>query len=234
MIVIPTFDGGDLLTRCLQGFELWGTSDHEILVVDTGTTDPKSIETLGSLQETFPTLPIKLEASEFGGYELGAIRHAWYNYHPEHLLLIHDSMSPNVEAWWLPFKEKFDSGNDVVPWITLAPMMYDTILRPGFVPEVFITEVFQVDPYAIPFVILGSIFCATSEALTKVEKASWLSMPCLHKEESRAWERGWTAVFQKVAAKMSPIMTMEILPSMRRIESGEKLPCFDKVLARRL
>lgn len=240
MIVICTHNGGQHLIACLDSFVLFGTFGHEILVVDTNSTDPDHLQLLKDLPIMYRELPLKVETSEFGGYELGAIRHAYFKYHPDKLLLIHDSVRAQ-ENWWLHFVKEFDAGADVVPWITFSPVEYDHD-TPGtpenFTQEGFIKKKYRMNPSKLPFGIFGSIFCATDEILRKVEANGGLNFTCDFKCMSQTMERAWTAAFSKAGAVISPIFPMVIHSIVIFVNAGfdmggRPIPCLSKSAVRR-
>lgn len=240
MIVICTHDGGQHLISCLDSLSTFGTFGHEVLVVDTESKDAAHLRLLGTLRSRYSNLDLRVEVSEFGGYELGAIRHAYFKYHPDKLLLVHDSIR-FLANWWGYFEDQFKVGADVVPWITFYPVEYDhdTPDTPeDFTQEAFVQDKYEADPLELPFGIFGSIFCATAECLDRVEAIGGLSFTCDFKCMSQAMERAWTAAFQKVGAAISPVLAMHIQSIVIYINagvtaSGTPIPCLSKVAIRR-
>jgi len=157
MIVIATNNGIEFLPDLIESLK-----GLDYLVVDTGSTDQKSLDYVETLNHTHRK----------GGYTLGALEHAYKHFPDEWYFIMHDSMIVKNKN----FIEKFKSKGDVVAWLRF-PMFFDDANQEAFVRA---TNRSMAD-----YGIFGPIMYITRDKLKEIE----LVIP-ENVEQSRANERG--------------------------------------------
>jgi glycosyltransferase involved in cell wall biosynthesis len=101
MIVIATNNGMEFLPRLLSSIEKYGSGEHKICVVDTGSDDEKFLEYLKTLPEDYI-----VTQTPYKGYETGAYIHAYKNYVSDGYIFLHDSMEVLRADWIDMFTQK--------------------------------------------------------------------------------------------------------------------------------
>lgn len=231
MLVIGTHNGGDHLKRCVASIDTYGTAGHQVLIVDTSSDDPSHLKILDEIKQTHPDFLV--ETSKYGQYELGSIRHAYFEHKPERFLFIHDSVELKSKDWWLPFEFKLREYN-VVPWITFNPVNFDTQDQVNFIQS---TYGLTLDPSYVG--IFGSMFCTSLDVMKRLEDRGWLGFACPTKIISMAMERAWPLAFRAVGASVGAVFPMRLIDGGVTIvhwiiqghaASGVPIPCFKKTV----
>jgi len=226
MLVIGTHNGGRHLIDCLDSLEEYG-NPLKTLVVDTNSDSPEHLEILKSVPDRYHWVTV--ETSKYGQYELGSIRHAFFEHSPDFLLFIHDTMSVKESDWWLPFESRLGDFT-VVPWITFNPVNIDNPAQASFIRAVYGVDV---NPNFVG--IFGSCFCVPRGVLEAVASRGWMNFECTDKNMAMAMERAWPLAFAGVKAKIDAVFPMNLLNIVSYIQMGHsiqgtRIPCFKKTV----
>jgi hypothetical protein len=90
VIVIPTYNAGDFIFKNIEIYKQLDKAKYKVLLIDNGTTDPKSLERLEKIKNEYGFTVEKTCCN--GGYEAGALYHAFTNYDAEYYFNTQDSM----------------------------------------------------------------------------------------------------------------------------------------------
>jgi hypothetical protein len=90
VIVIPTYDAGDFIFKNIEIYKQLDKTKYKVLLVDNGTTNPDSLERLERIKNEYGFTVEKTCCN--GGYEVGALYHAFTNHDAEYYFNTQDSM----------------------------------------------------------------------------------------------------------------------------------------------
>jgi len=90
VIVIPTFDAGDFIFKNIEIYKQLDKTKYKVLLVDNGTTNPDSLKRLERIKDEYGFTVEKSCCG--GGYEVGALYHAFTNHDAEYYFNTQDSM----------------------------------------------------------------------------------------------------------------------------------------------
>jgi hypothetical protein len=90
VIVIPTFDAGDFIFKNIEIYKQLDKTKYKVLLVDNGTTNPDSLQRLERIKDEYGFTVEKSCCG--GGYEVGALYHAFTNHDAEYYFNTQDSM----------------------------------------------------------------------------------------------------------------------------------------------
>lgn len=90
VIVIPTYNAGDFIFKNIEIYKQLDKTKYKVLLIDNGTTDPQSLERLEKIKNEYGFTVEKSSCG--GGYEVGALYHAFMNYEAEYYFNTQDSM----------------------------------------------------------------------------------------------------------------------------------------------
>jgi glycosyltransferase involved in cell wall biosynthesis len=90
VIVIPTYNAGDFIFKNIEIYRQLDKDKYKVVLVDNGTTDPQSLERLEKIKNEYGFIVEKSCCG--GGYEVGALYHAFMNHEAEYYFNTQDSM----------------------------------------------------------------------------------------------------------------------------------------------
>jgi len=90
VIVIPTYNAGDFIFKNIDIYRQLDKDKYKVVLVDNGTTDPQSLERLEKIKNEYGFIVEKSCCG--GGYEVGALYHAFMNHEAEYYFNTQDSM----------------------------------------------------------------------------------------------------------------------------------------------
>ena len=59
-VVVPGYNDGEYLLENLESLQAQTYRNFEVVVVNDGSTDPKTLEVLGNLEQVFPSLDLRV------------------------------------------------------------------------------------------------------------------------------------------------------------------------------
>lgn len=188
MIVIATNNGMDFLPVLLKSIEKFGRDNHQILIVDTGSTDNDFREYVDRLRTDYLVSRIN------GGRDSGAYWHAYDNYDDGNgYMFMHDSMEARGEDWLTQFTDK---KKDFVcyAWFNVAANQCP-------IPE----NIAKQSKFGIGEKgIFGPIFYATRKFMGDVDKSGSRLIP-LNREETHATERLWGGIVEGLGYEIESV-----------------------------
>lgn len=190
MIAIATNNGHKFLPELLQSLETYGTDGHDVLVVDTGSSDPVATAYLESLKSYNGPFKLTVTHTPYKGYDTGAYLWAFRNFPADTYIFMQDSALVKESGWVQQFESRLTYGVGAVPWL-IFPLQWDSNEQIQFV-----TEKFQSTGLA-PFGVFGPMFATTHKALSDLEDQGLLNVIPTNKHEQQAMERGWAFAFTK-------------------------------------
>ncbi len=90
VIVIPTYNAGDFIFKNIEIYKQLDKTKYKVLLVDNGTTNPESLQRLERIKNEYGFTVEKTCCN--GGYEAGALYHAFTNHDAEYYFNTQDSM----------------------------------------------------------------------------------------------------------------------------------------------
>ncbi|MBX3118674.1 MAG: hypothetical protein KF784_06385 [Fimbriimonadaceae bacterium] len=198
MIAIATNNGHKFLPELIESLETYGTDGHDVLIVDTGSSDPAATEYLGALESYNGPFKLMVTQTPYKGYDTGAYLWAFRNFPADTYIFMQDSVLVKQPGWTKEFESRLSFGVGAVPWLTF-PLQWDSEEQVGFV-----TEKFQTTDLA-PFGVFGPMFATTHDALSDLESQGLLNVIPSNKHEQQAMERGWAFAFIKGGYGVRPI-----------------------------
>lgn len=222
MIVIATNNGHRFLPELIPALERLGTGGYEVLLVDTGSTDPRTLELLEELKSYEGPLRLRVTCTPYRGYDTGAYIHAYREFPADRYIFLQDSLMPKHGGWVEEFGSRFSFGVGVVPWLVF-PLTWDSEEQRQFVSSRYACR--QAPPYGI----FGPIFAAERTALERLDRKSLLNVIPTSKAEQQGMERGWSLAFFLAEIAVRPIENT--FNHTRLLEHG--YATFEKRLPRR-
>lgn len=200
MIVIATNNGMKYLPSLLASLELHGTGDHEVLVMDTGSSNPEFLTYLKEIGDREWPFKLAVDRTPFSGYDTGAYIHAYRTREADTYVFMQDSVLVKSAGWIHAFESRLTFNVGCVPWLVF-PMQWDNQDQIDWIQAKYRTNQWP------PFGIFGPIFCATKEALDMLDSRRYLEVIPSNKIEQQAMERGWATAFELSGLSVRPIET---------------------------
>lgn len=203
MIVIATNNGHHWLQTFIKSMELHGTNGHEVLVVDTHSSNPESCAYFASLKDySGPLRVLTTQPAYKNGYEPGAYMHAFRNFPAEKYLFMHDGMRAKSAEWVTQFEERLSPQTPCVPWICFSPILMGC--HKGHVEFLFNAYGNTNWPN---WGIFGSMFYVTRDALLSLESRGFLNEKTLpvSKTGAEGMERGFAIAFHRAGIAANPV-----------------------------
>jgi glycosyltransferase involved in cell wall biosynthesis len=182
LVVIATHNGKNLLKRCLDSI----STQYPILVVDTGSSDPESIEFFGNLGVIYPKHDVFTTKTSFKGYDTGAYLWAYWNYNADNYLFLQDSLEVLEKDYIKPFRD-IQPKLGCVPWATFE-MCWDSIQQKEFIEYLYGSA----EPDRG---IFGPVFYVNRKSLDILNEKGLLPAYPINKNQSQGLERGWATAF---------------------------------------
>lgn len=201
MIVVATHNGKSYLPTLLSGLKEFGTGEHSVLVLDTGSTCSESLTLLTEIQQQQWPFNLEVSSTPYQGYDSGAYVHAHRNWPSATYLFLQDSIEVKKPTWLCAFESRLTYGVGCVPWLTF-PMQWNDQEQVDWVREKFKTDIWP------PFGIFGPMFYARREALEDLDEAGYLDIIPTCKREQMGMERGWPTAFIRTGWGVRPIETV--------------------------
>lgn len=191
MIVIATYNGFEFLPRLLNSIELFGSSNHKICIVDTGSNDIKSINYINSLDTDKYIIH-----RQNGGYDTGAYLYAYnaYKSYESEYIFMHDSIEVLTSEWI----DNFKLFNTDVCYYAAFHMFFDSNEQVEWLCK---TSIYN---HSTPFGVFGPIFYIKSHILNLISTRFNLNniIPT-NKQEQQHMERGWAMMIDAVTKSVS-------------------------------
>lgn len=204
MIVIPTFNGYSHLSSLINSFEEYGTNNHEVLIVDGGTTELISVKYLEELKNYQGKLKLTVVRHDesAGSYETGAFVYAFRNFPSDKYMLMHDSCIATSEYWLQQFEDKLTPDVGVVSWVKFLPCLYYV----GPQHFEYIHKICTTDNVPDGG-IFGSIFFTHGHILKELDAKGCFNHGPQNKVHSESWERIWPILFHQHGCKIEALIT---------------------------
>jgi len=187
MIIIATNNGKRNLSELLENLKEFSFG-RKVCIIDTGSTDPESIDYLKELKEvTGYNFEIEIHQTSYKGYDTGAYIYAINNIESDRYYFIHDSLRIKSKDFFNLIDNKLKPGV-VVPLITFGKDRYDSIEQLEFCIKNFGSPYYKKG-------IFGPMFSILSEDVQKIDK-KYLVYPT-NKTLQMGMERGWSLIFEK-------------------------------------
>jgi len=205
LIVIPYFNGKEFLPNLLASIP---KDKYRVLVVDTGSTDPDSVELLNNID-------VLVDKTDVAGFGLGGYILAYDKYPSDEYFFMHDSMVVKDPD----FIEKFREKGDVVGWLKFPfSEQHDDYIN-------YLTADYGDYSDAPEFGIFGPIFYAKKEALDAVRELGYFKEYPTDKQHLCAQERGMAIAFKRAGYDMKFIETYDY----ERLDNRRDYELFDKI-----
>ncbi len=198
MIAIATNNGHRFLPELIHSLETHGTDGHDVLIVDTGSSDPDATAYLDTLKSYSGPFKLTVTQTPYKGYDTGAYLWAFRNFPSDTYIFLQDSVLIKQSGWVKDFESRLTYGVGAAPWLTF-PVQWDNEEQIQYV-----TEKFQSTDLA-PFGVFGPIFATTHAALSDLEEQGLLNVVPTNKHQQQAMERGWAFAFIKGGYGVRPI-----------------------------
>jgi glycosyltransferase involved in cell wall biosynthesis len=215
MIVIASHNRIDLLDEILKSLTQIDLCGFEILVVDTGSTDPNYIHFKETIVGKYPQ--VIFDRREEKCYESGAFIHAIKNYRRDRYIFLQDSLVVTNKNFVKNINEKLENC-DVLPFFNFRLFLHKNVapyLTACWVPSTDENYYLHYDnmyeanwaehglqPLTYPQnAFWGNMFAVNRETLDKLPP-EWLDHEPRNKTESCAMERRWALMFHKIGAKV--------------------------------
>lgn len=183
MIVIASHDSIDFLQAFLNNFGKIDIGGHEILIVNTNSTDSSYLDYFKTLPDQYPK--IIFDTIDYDCWDSGAYIHAYKNYDADKYIFLQDSITITNDKLIPEWNALLDV-YDVVPFINFG-YGYENEAQKQFVEQKIPIETLPVHA------IFGPIFGATKHAMDTIPE-EWLISPT-NKNEGCGMERRWSLMF---------------------------------------
>jgi len=187
MIVIASHNRADLLRSLLaeiSGISLYG---HEVLVVDTNSTDAQYLLEFNELKQEYPNY--KFDRMLVSQRDSGAFIYAYNTYVADSYIFLQDSIS-------IKNKDLFNELNDLLSKYDVVPFFN---FRYDHFSQRWAEEDLSPFIHSYPeFGIFGPIFAVNRSTLNRIPN-EWL-IPPTTKEQACAMERRWSLMFHLISA----------------------------------
>jgi hypothetical protein len=195
MIVIATNNGKRNLFELLENLKEFSFG-RKVCIIDTGSTDPESIDYLKELKEDNSyNFEIEIHQTPYKGYDTGAYIYAINNIKAERYYFFQDSLRIKNKNFFNLIDKKLSPGK-VVPLITFEGNLYDYPEQVEFCIKNFGSFEFERG-------IFGPMFSILSEDALKIDK-KFLVYPT-NKSLQMGMERGWAVIFRKYNFKVDSL-----------------------------
>ncbi len=222
MIVVATNNGHLHLPELLSSIEEHGDGGHEVLVVDTQSSDVRAQAYFDSLCKYSGPLRLSATRTPYKGYDTGAYLYAFRNFPADRYIFMQDSLRVKHSGWTEAFDAKFTHGVGCVPWLVF-PAQWDSDAQLEFVANCLGVR------SAPPFGIFGPVFAAKRSALNEMDAKGLLAAIPSNKLEQQAMERAWPTAFFVAGYGVRPIHTNFSEADVR----GDRYGVFVKKLPKR-
>lgn len=190
MIVIASHDSIDFLSNLLQDLAKCDLDGHEVLIVDTNSSDKGYLKSFSNLISIYPEF--KFERKAYTCWDSGAYLHAFRQYYSDKYIFLQDSLRINNPNVFKEISEKLNFA-DVLGLYNFY-YFYDTKEQQDWVEEGI---EFQKTPV---YGIFGPIFFAKRSSLEKIPN-KWFREPN-KKWQGNGMERRWALMFDAVGCKV--------------------------------
>lgn len=190
MIVIASHNNIDLVSNLLAQLHDIDLNGHEILVVDTNSTDTEYLELISSVVGQYKD--VTFVKKDYKCFDSGAYIHAYLNYTSNRYIFLQDSISIVDKDIILKWDKLLDS-SDVVPMYNFE-FGYDNDDQ-----KIWSEDMINHTSYP-EFGIFGPIFAINRYALDIIPR-DWLKDPHC-KMHACAMERRWSLIFHVLGMKI--------------------------------
>jgi hypothetical protein len=187
MIVLATHDRVDLLESMLNKLNEINLNGHEVLIIDTNSTNQDYLNYFNQIKEKYNFNFIRLN---YTCWESGAYIYALQNFPSSKYIFLQDSLYITNSNLFIDIDNLLDH-YDVVPFFNFK-YIYDHDQQKEWAEE-------GLNPSSLPeYGIFGPIFGATSKILQKLP-SEWLKYPT-EKYQGNGMERRWSLMFHLINA----------------------------------
>lgn len=190
MIVIASHDNIDLLSNILQDLTKCNLYGHEVLIVDTNSSNKDYLKGFAELIITYPNF--KFERKAYTCWDSGAYLHAFKNYYSDKYIFLQDSLNIINSNIFEEITNKLDN-TDVLGLFNFY-YVYDSKEQQDWVEEGINFKETPIHG------IFGPIFSTTRLALEKIP-SEWFREPKT-KWQGNGMERRWALMFNEVGCKV--------------------------------
>lgn len=192
MIVVSVHDKVDMLSNLLEQLSNMDVGSHEILVIDTNSTDQNFLLEFPKLIIKYPS--IRFERVGYDCWDSGAYVHAYSRYMSGKYIFLHDSISILNKNFITEIDQ--DLENFDVSAISSFPYSYDNHEQMSWVEQDF-------NGYTRPtYGFFGPMFAATRSILDKIPRERFMFLP-QKKLHQMGMERRWSLIFHSIDAKVA-------------------------------
>jgi hypothetical protein len=188
MIVVASHDNINFLQNMLNKLSEIDLSNHDVLIVNTNSTDSEYINYFTTLPNKYSEF--KFDTIDYDCWDSGAYIHAYRNYKTDKYIFLQDSitiMNKKLIPMWDALLDLYD----VVPFINFG-YGYENEEQKTFVEQ-------GMDFETLPSRgIFGPIFGVNRSIMDKLPN-EWLITPS-NKSEGCGMERRWSLMFHIVGA----------------------------------
>lgn len=188
-IVIATHNGASVLPALLDRLDHYGAGDQELLIVDTGSDDPASLEYLARLTER----GIPVTQTPYRGYDTGAYLWAFRHHPADNYLFMQDSLLVTAPDWL----ERFSTDSDVTA-LAAFPFAYDNAAQRNWLIHQFPSAQMKTPTHGI----FGPVFATSHAVLIELDQCGFLAAVPSDKNQQQAMERGWAIAFASRGIKV--------------------------------
>lgn len=188
MIVVATHDRIDLLESMLNRLNEINLNGHEVLIIDTNSTNVEYLEHFHKFKEQYTNF--RFDTLNYTCWDSGAYMYAFQNYPSDKYTFLQDSLyitNPNLFADIDNLLDQYD----VVPFFNFK-YIYDHDQQKEWAEEGL--PITSLPEYGI----FGPIFGATHNILQKLP-TEWLKYPTI-KYQGNGMERRWSLMFHLINA----------------------------------
>jgi hypothetical protein len=187
MIVLATHDRIDLLESMLNRFNEINLNGHEVLVIDTNSTNQEYLDYFNQAKEKYNFNFIRLN---YTCWDSGAYIYAFQNHPSDKYIFLQDSLEITNPNLFVDIDNLLNQ-HDVVPFFNFK-YIYDHDQQKEWAEDGL--EINSTPEYGI----FGPLFGATKSILDKIP-VEWLKHPT-EKYQGNGMERRWSLMFHLINA----------------------------------
>lgn len=216
LIVIAAHNDPQYLQRLLTSLQEYNVKDA-ICIVDTGSDDTRMTTFLRDVETAYPNLNFTKPLTTEQTYDTGAYVAAYRQYKFSDYLFLQDTIECTDVDPMSAFRA-FDKFSDVVALGSFEGADFDmhASLRPLMNRILHHTDVSKYKSYGI----FGPVFYTSWKVMNVLESTGYLNpehMP-RSKDESCAYERIWSMLFQEQGFKIASLTSFDQLRNMRPLQ----------------
>ena len=194
MIVIASHDNIDYLKSVLEQLSEMNLDGHDVLIVDTNSTDTEYREYFEHIRYQYPN--IIFDRKYYTCWETGAILHAFRMYKRDKYVFLNDSIYITNDNFFVDINNLLNEVEVVPIWNFVY--RYDSSEQQSWVEEGLPTER-GYSQYYPEWGIIASMFAVRYETLNRIP-SYWFRDDVNEKYKSQGMERRWSLMFHLINA----------------------------------